>query len=52
LPPAYRTVVILRHIQGMSYEEISKVTNLPMGTVKSRLGRGRCRLTTLLQDKI
>jgi RNA polymerase sigma-70 factor (ECF subfamily) len=52
LPAAYRTVVILRHIQGMSYEEISKVTNLPMGTVKSRLGRGRCRLTTLLQDKI
>jgi RNA polymerase sigma-70 factor, ECF subfamily len=52
LPPAYRTVVILRHVHGMSYEEISQVTALPIGTVKSRLGRGRGRLTTLLQDKI
>ena len=52
LPPVYRTVVILRHVQGMSYEEISEMTDLPIGTVKSRLGRGRCRLMTLLQGRI
>jgi RNA polymerase sigma-70 factor (ECF subfamily) len=52
LPSAYRIVVILRHIHGLSYQEIAEVTDLPMGTVKSRLGRGRSKLTVLLQGKI
>jgi RNA polymerase sigma-70 factor (ECF subfamily) len=52
LPPAYRSVVILRHLHGLSYQEIADVTELPMGTVKSRLGRGRSRLTLLLKGKI
>jgi RNA polymerase sigma-70 factor (ECF subfamily) len=52
LPPAYRTVVILRHMHGLSYQEISEVTDLPIGTVKSRLGRGRSRLVDLLEGRI
>lgn len=52
LSPAYRTVVVLRHVQGLSYQEIVEITGLPMGTVKSRLGRGRSRLADLLRGKI
>lgn len=52
LPPAYRTVVILRHLQGLSYQEIAEVIDLPIGTVKSRLGRGRSRLVSQLQGKV
>lgn len=52
LAPAYRTVVILRHLQGLSYQEIAEVTEVPIGTVKSRLGRGRAKLADLLQGKI
>jgi RNA polymerase sigma-70 factor (ECF subfamily) len=52
LSPAYRIVVVLRHVQGLSYQEIADVIDLPIGTVKSRLGRGRARLAILLQGKI
>ena len=41
LPPDQKTVVILRDIQGLPYEEISGVTGLNLGTVKSRLSRAR-----------
>ncbi len=41
LAPPYRTVVVLREIEGMSYEEIAQVVGLAEGTVKSRLKRGR-----------
>ena len=47
---AYREVVILRDIQGLSYEEISEITNMPVGTVKSRINRGRAQLQELLKD--
>ncbi len=47
---AYREVVILRDIQDLSYEEISEITNLPVGTVKSRINRGRAQLQQLLKD--
>jgi RNA polymerase sigma factor (sigma-70 family) len=47
---AYREVVILRDIQDLSYEEISEITNLPVGTVKSRINRGRAQLQILLKD--
>ncbi len=47
--PIYREVVILRDIEGMSYEEISEMTNLSIGTVKSRINRGRSHLQKLLQ---
>lgn len=47
---AYREVVILRDIQEMSYEEISEITGLNVGTVKSRINRGRSQLQKLLKD--
>lgn len=48
--PVYREVVILRDIQGLSYEEISEITGLSIGTVKSRINRGRTRLQELLKN--
>jgi RNA polymerase sigma-70 factor (ECF subfamily) len=47
---AYREVVILRDIQQMSYEEITEITGLGLGTVKSRINRGRAQLQKLLRD--
>ena len=44
LPEEYRTVIILRDIQGFSYEEIAKITGALEGTVKSRLHRARMEL--------
>jgi RNA polymerase sigma-70 factor (ECF subfamily) len=52
LPAVYRLVVILRHMHDLSYQEIAEVTDLPIGTVKSRLGRGRSRLAELLRDRV
>ena len=46
----FREVVILRDIQGLSYEEISEITGLNEGTVKSRINRGRATLQELLKD--
>ncbi len=48
--PVYREVVILRDIEGLSYEEISDITGLSIGTVKSRINRGRTQLQKLLKD--
>jgi RNA polymerase sigma-70 factor, ECF subfamily len=45
----YRDVVILRDIQDLSYEEIAEVTGLSLGTVKSRINRGRSHLQKLLK---
>ncbi len=47
--PVYREVVILRDIQDLSYEEISEITGLAIGTVKSRINRGRLQLQKLLK---
>ncbi len=41
LPGAYRELIILRHSQDLTYEEIVEVTGLPLGTVKNRLFRAR-----------
>src|SRR4030095_2519112 len=41
LPPAYRDLILLRHSQDLSYDEIAEVTGLPLGTVKNRLFRAR-----------
>jgi len=48
LSPKFREVIILRDIQELSYEEISKIIKVPLGTVKSRVNRARLRL----QDKL
>jgi len=47
---AYREVVILRDIQELSYEEIAEITGLNVGTVKSRINRGRAQLQKLLKS--
>lgn len=41
LPSAYRELILLRHAQDLSYDEIAEVTGLPLGTVKNRLFRAR-----------
>lgn len=48
--PVYREVVILRDIQEFSYEEIAEITGLTIGTVKSRINRGRKQLQKLLKN--
>ncbi|MEW6509350.1 MAG: sigma-70 family RNA polymerase sigma factor [Bacteroidota bacterium] len=50
LPVAFREVVVLRDIQGLSYEEITAITGAAMGTVKSRINRGRMQLREMLRD--
>jgi RNA polymerase sigma-70 factor (ECF subfamily) len=44
LPTPFKEIVVLRDIEGMSYAEIAEVTDTPVGTVMSRLARGRARL--------
>ena len=48
LAPIYREVVVLREIEQLSYREIALVTGVPMGTVMSRLARGRDDLRAIL----
>ena len=50
IPENYRKLVILRDVEDFSYEEIAQMTGLPMGTVKSRINRGREKLQKLLKD--
>lgn len=49
LPEEQRAVVILSDLQGLAYDEIALVTNTNLGTVKSRLSRGRARLREILR---
>lgn len=48
LPPAFREVLVLRELEGLSYREIAEVTGAPIGTVMSRLSRGRGELRKAL----
>ena len=48
LPDAYREIVVLRDIEGFTYQEIAMVLNCPAGTVMSRLGHARGKLRKLL----
>ena len=50
LPLHFRTVVILRDVQELSYDEISKIMKIPLGTVKSRVNRARLRLREILSN--
>ncbi len=51
LPLEYRTPLILREIDGMSYEEIAETLNVPVGTVRSRLHRARIALKEMIERK-
>jgi RNA polymerase sigma-70 factor (ECF subfamily) len=48
LPLEFREILVLRELEGFSYNEISQLANIPLGTVMSRLARGRERLRTQL----
>jgi RNA polymerase sigma-70 factor (ECF subfamily) len=50
LPEDYRTAVILSDLEGFTYQEIADMTDVPVGTVKSRLFRGRRVLQKALYD--
>jgi RNA polymerase sigma-70 factor, ECF subfamily len=49
LPQAFREAVVLRDLEGLSYEEIAEVLGVRVGTVRSRIARGREQLRTLLE---
>jgi RNA polymerase sigma-70 factor (ECF subfamily) len=51
LPEEQRTVVVLADVYGMDYQEVSVMIQSPVGTVKSRIHRGRLRLRELLADQ-
>lgn len=50
LPDDQRLAIILSDIQGYAYEEIAEITDVAIGTVKSRISRGRSRLRDLLRE--
>jgi RNA polymerase sigma-70 factor (ECF subfamily) len=50
LPAEFREVIVLRELEGLSYKQISNVTEIPVGTVMSRLARGRKRLEQRLSQ--
>ena len=51
LPAQYREVIVLREINQLNYRDIAEITNVPIGTVMSRLSRGRQCLMALLGDR-
>ena len=51
LPVQFREVIVLREINQMNYRDIAEITNVPIGTVMSRLSRGRQLLTARLGDR-
>ena len=52
LQSEFRDVVILRDIEQLSYEEISEKLNVPMGTVKSRINRGRAQISKKIGEYV
>ena len=51
LPQDFMVVIVFRDIQELSYEDISTIIEVPIGTVKSRINRGREKLRQLLKEK-
>jgi RNA polymerase sigma factor (sigma-70 family) len=51
LPAQFREVIVLREINQLNYRDIAEITNVPIGTVMSRLSRGRQLLVALLGDR-
>jgi len=52
LPEKYRTAFMLRDIQELPYEEVSKILSIPLGTVKSRVNRARMMLRNKLKPRL
>ncbi len=51
LRPEYRMCILLRHVEGHSYEEIARILDLPLGTVKTYIHRARNELRGYLEDR-
>lgn len=51
VPEEFRVALVLRHIADLDYEEIAVILDVPVGTVRSRLSRGRAQLTALLGNQ-
>ncbi len=51
LPELYRTVLVLRHYEGLKIAKIAEILQIPLGTVNSRLAEGLARLTRMLEPK-
>jgi RNA polymerase sigma factor (sigma-70 family) len=51
LPAQFREVIVLREMNQLNYRDIAEITNVPIGTVMSRLSRGRQLLIALLEDR-
>lgn len=47
----YRVVLVLRHVADLEYEEIASILEIPIGTVRSRLARGRAQLTEIVGNQ-
>ena len=52
LPDEFREVIVLRDLEELSYKQIAEVTNVPLGTVMSRLARARARLKQILCSRV
>ncbi len=52
LPPEIRLAIILKEIHGKSYEEVAEIMNIPVGTAKSRINRGKIQLARLLNQEV
>jgi RNA polymerase sigma-70 factor (ECF subfamily) len=52
IPPVFREAVVLRDLEGLSYEEIAEVLGVRVGTVRSRIARGREQLRILLEKRL
>jgi RNA polymerase sigma-70 factor (ECF subfamily) len=50
LPADVRMAIVLKELQGQSYEDVSRVLKLPLGTVKSRINRGKLMLARILRE--
>lgn len=51
LPPAQRKILVLRELHGLSYQEIAQALDLDLGTVKSRISRGRLAMRNILRQE-
>jgi RNA polymerase sigma-70 factor (ECF subfamily) len=52
LPVEFREILVLRHLEGLSYKEIADIAQVPPGTVMSRLARARSHLKQCLADRV